>query len=352
MRYFLLLFSFTLIISSCKRDKTEETPPVNNTNPGLTASTPVKGYSMLSHIGGIWSGPVSSTTALGSFPEWILDLRAIAGGQVSGKSELDSLNDIFLSFFIVKYNNQYSLAMRNGGGFAGMYRISYLLCDSVYESSTEQYYRFSDFKMGIARAYTEYHFRNDSLYMKTYTNRYNTVNPATLHMEWNAARKDTTYHNGAAVVHGFPQKLLTKDFSSSFSATTESIFYDTTLDPYPEGDQPYLGKATVNITYTASTPGTQSFVIFTTQPLFSGMSFQSSNLKYRSRYVILPVSDQQYTFTYLHPGTYYAYVLNDANGDQTFSSGDHINSPLSVISFTLNPESQVSIPITVGFTIP
>lgn len=76
----------------------EELPPIDN-------SSNVKGYSILEKLPGIWNGPVTSPTPLGSYPEWIVDFRPISPSQVSAKNELDSVNDIFMSFFIVKHNN-------------------------------------------------------------------------------------------------------------------------------------------------------------------------------------------------------------------------------------------------------
>lgn len=346
--------AIALVFSSCKRDKGDIIdPPV--TDPGLTASTPVYGYGMLNRIKGIWSGPVTSTTSLGGFPDWTVDLRPIAPGHISSKSELDSLNDIFMSFFVTRYNNEYRIAFRNGGGFAGSQRISYLQCDSVSETAQSAYYRFSDFVAGQARAWSEFRFSNDSLYMRTYTSRYNTVAPAQLHMTWTAKLKDSTSAHIADSLFDFPRKVLAKDLSNAFSTLSESIFFNTSTEPYPENDQPYLGKTTVNISFSgAITPaaGTKNYVIFTTQPLFSGFSFLSQNLKFRSRYVMLPAEDNQYQFTYMHPGTYYAYVLHDANGDGNFTTGDHINTPLSTISFTLSALGTETVNVQVNFTIP
>lgn len=355
MKIFCSAFFLSLLLFfSCKRDK-ENDPQPQQTAPELNAATPVYGYGILGKIVGIWGGPLNSTTALGAFSDWTVDLRPNGAAQVSSKSELDSLNDIFMSFFLTLHNNEYRIAFRNGGGFNGSQRISYFICDSVSETAQSSFYRFSDFVMGTARAYSTFHFSNDSLYMKTYTNRYNTINPADLHMSWTAVRKDTTSAHFADSVHQFPQKVLMKDLSNVFSTMSQSIFYNTSGDPYPENAQPYLGKTTVNISYSGSlsfSPGTKSYIIFTTQALFSGFTFLSANLKYRSRYVMLPLEDLQYTFTYMHPGNYYAYVLHDENGDGNFSSGDHMNSPLSQVNFTLDPLGTQNVNINVGFTIP
>jgi hypothetical protein len=355
MKNLLILCTLSLVLFSCKRDKEEEEIPQTTPPPALNANTDVKGYGMLSKLSGIWSGPLTSTTSLGSFPEWIVDMRPISASQISSKSELDSLNDIFMSFFLALHNNEYRIAFRNGGGFAGNTRTSFLWCDSVSESGSSSYYRFVDFIQGKARSWVSLLFRNDSLYFRTYTNRYNTVSPAQLHMSWDAKRSDTTTAQAAISHFGYPQKVLAKDLTNAFSGMTESIMYNTMNDPYPETAQPYLGKTTVNISYSGSltiAPGTQSFVMFTTQPLFSGLSFQSNNLKFRTRYIILPVDDNAYTFTYMHPGTYYAYVLHDADGNGNFSSGDHLNSPLSQTTFTLGALGQETVNISVNFTIP
>lgn len=350
--YFLLLtFSF---VFSCKNDSEEEVapPPVDN---GINSSTNVKGYGLLSKVNGIWSGNVTSTTALGNFQDWAMDIRPMSASQCGGKSELDTINDIFMSFFIVKYNNEYRLAFRNGGGFGGQQRISYQICDSVYESPTESFYRFSDFVAGRNRVYADFTFRNDSMNLKVFTSVYNTVSPAAIHMNWQAKSLDTVEYQDAKTAHNFPQKQITKDFSSSFAALTESMFFNVSSDIYKETDHPYVGETTVNISYSGTltiNPGSKSFVIFTTQPLFSGFNYQPQNLKYRTRYVILDAADLDYTFTLMHPDTYHAYVVHDKNGNGIIDSGDYINSPLSPISFTLAPDGTSNVNVLVNFVIP
>lgn len=347
------ILSLAIVITSCKRDNaTDQNIP--DEDPGLTASTPVLGYGILSELNGIWNGPVTSTTALGSYPEWIVDFRPISAAQVSSKSELDSLNDIFLSVFIAKHENEYRICLRNGGGFAGQQRISYMHCDSVNENASSKFYRFSDYVQDTARAFANFYFVNDSLYLTVYTNRYNTVNPTQLHMRWEAKLQDTVEAQDAITHFNFPQKVLVKDFSTSFDGLTETVFYSPGSDPYPESQQPYLGQTTVNINYSGFTPapGTKSFVVFTTQPLFTGLVYQPQNMKYRTRYVILPIEDPNYTFIYMHPDSYYVYVLHDADGNGVLNTGDHINPPLSPTTYTLAELGTEIVNITVNFTVP
>jgi hypothetical protein len=347
----LLLIAITLI-SSCK----EKTPDDddNNGNPDYATLDRTFGFGVLNKVKGIWNGPVTSSTPLGGYPEWIVDFRPISENQISAKNELDTLNDIHMSFFIAKYNNEYRVAFRNGGSFGGQTRVSYFLADSVSETSSQSFYRFAEVLKGKLRAYTDLLFRNDSMILKSYTNKYNTLDSATLHMTWAAKLQDTTSCQPAVSDFAFPKKTLTKDFSSTFNGQTEAVYYSITGgDPYPETDQPYLGQATINYTFSPSftpNPSNKVFLIITTQPLISGFSLNFANLKYRSRYVILTASDNSYTFNYMHPGSYYLYALYDADGNNNFSSGDWVST--SNVAFSLSGDGTTNATTQINFTIP
>ncbi len=70
---------------SCKDKKTEETETPNNPV-DLPSVENTIGFGVLSKVNGIWDGPVSSTTGLGSYPQWIVDFRPISENQVSAKT--------------------------------------------------------------------------------------------------------------------------------------------------------------------------------------------------------------------------------------------------------------------------
>jgi hypothetical protein len=344
-----------LITASCKNDKNTSTTSSNHTNTN-TNPPPVQnvlGYNLLNKVKGIWNGPVTSTTPLGGYAEWIVDFRPISENQISSKNELDTLNSINMSFFIALYNNQYKVAFRNGGQFNGSDREAYFLADSVSEGSTQSYYRFSEILKGKNRAYTEIIFRQDSLIMKTYTNQSNNLPAPVLHMTWNAQLQDTAACMPAVSNFGFPKKSMTKDFSTTFVGVTEAIYYQLGGDPYPESAQPYLGKTTASYSYVSGrTPvsGNKTFLVITTQPLITN-SF-SVDLKHRSRYVILADNDFSYTFNYMHPGAYYLYAMYDADNNGTFNSGDWMNSPLSPTTFTLTGQGEITTSAQISFTIP
>ena len=350
-----LLLSMVMIafgLFSCHKDNNNQ-----NNGPDTSDINNTYGYNVLNKLKGIWAGPVTSTTAIGSFTNWIVDFRAISENQVSAKNELDSLNDIFMSFFIVKYNNQYKVAFRNGGSFTALKRVSYFLADSVSETTGSSYYRFSEIIKGKNKAYSEVIFRSDSLYIRSYTNKYNTLPTATLHMSWSAKLQDSTSCQAATANFSFPKKTMTKDFSNSFTGMTESILYATSGipagDPYPENAQPYLGKTTATFSYIpAYVPDTTKKVllIITTQPLFTGAMFNTNNVKYISRYVLLNPNSKGFTFNYFHPGNYYYYALYDKDGNNTISSGDWISTANT--TFTLGALGTANTTTQINYTIP
>lgn len=348
---FIFLFAATLLfLSSCK-DKEEPEP----LEPDPVDETSVVGFGILGKLPGIWNGPVYSPTPLGSYPEWIVDFRPISSAQISAKNELDSSNDIFMSFFVVRYNNELRVAFRNGGGFAGSQRNSYMIIDSVSEVSTHSFYRFSDPVSGGNRVYTEVTFKDDSLIMHTYTNQYNTLSEPVTHMIWRADKRENTAAQAAVSQFGFPQKTMVRDFSSTFEGLSEAIFYNAAQDPYPGDQQPYLGSSTVNVQI--SNPGTidpskKVLIILTTKPLFNGLTFNAANLNSRSRYVFVGAgSAASFNFTNMHPGTYYVNAVYDQNGDYSFSSGDYMNSAFDV-PLTLSPEGTASAAVNINFQIP
>jgi len=347
------------ILASCKDDKPEDLIIDNGaldcSTMTIDASTNVKGYNILSKVPGIWNGPVYSPTPLGSFPEWIVDFRPISSSQVSAKNELDSINDIFMSFFIVKHDCEYKVAFRNGGGFAGQTRTSYQLIDSLNEGPTESFYRFVDPVAGKTRVYTDVTFKPDSLIMHVYTNQYSTLSAAVTHMIWRAKIQDQTSTQSAISLFNFPQKQLTRDFSTTFDGATEAIYYSAGIDPYSESQQPHLGNSTININVTNPAvvdPAKKVLIIITTQPLFPGNVFSLNNMKYRSRYVFVDAkASTSFNFNYMHPGTYYVNAIYDSNGDFNFSIGDYMNFPFDV-PLTLTNQGSASVNVNVNYPIP
>lgn len=349
--YTLTTFVLSTAMISCKDKTPEETPPIEDQQP----SENITGYGVLDKIKGIWDGPITSTTMLGNFPKWVVDFRPVSASQISAKNELNISNDIHMTFFVAKYDGKTCVAFRNGGLFAGNSRISYFLADSVSETSSHSYFRFSEVVKGKSKAYTELIFKGDSLTFNTYTNIYNTEANAVPHMTWKAQRKDLTASANAVSNFNFPQQVIVKDLSSAFQGIEEAVFYNAqeAADPYKEADQPYLGQGTVTYSFSGITPNSsyKTFLLVMTQPLFSQQSgYNPSSMKYISRYVTLAANDPDFTFKYMHPGTYYVYAIYDANNDGIFGSGDYIN--LNAGTLSLSPKGTAISPVVINFQIP
>jgi hypothetical protein len=346
-----------LCLSSCRHDPEYVTTPpgIDDSLPPISDTSTIKGFSILEKLPGIWHGPVTSSTPLGSYQEWIVDFRPISSAQVSAKNELDSLNDIFMSFFVAGFDQEYMIFFRNGGGFAGQVRNSYMKIDSVFEDASHSFYRFVDPVAGGDRVDTDITFKDDSLIMHVHTNVYNTLSEPVTHMIWKAELKDETSAQNAIDLFGFPQKNLVRDFSTTFDGLTEAVFYSAAADPYPEQEQPYLGNSNVTVNITnppVIDPAKKVLIIVSTQPLFSGITFLPGNLIYRSRYVFVGADTPTgYNFNYMHPGSYYVNAIYDSNGDYNFSSGDYMNSAFDV-PFTLTAGGTSNPSVTINFMIP
>jgi len=250
-----------IIITGCDKNKKTEADAIASTSSPSDAENTL-GFGILSKLKGIWNSPVTSTTPLGGYPEWIVDFRPISENQISAKNELDTLNNIHLSFFVAKYNNTFKVAFRNGSSFNGMKRVSYFLADSVSENTSQSFYRFSEIIKGKSRAYTTVLLKQDSLIIKSFTNKYNTQTNATAHMTWSAKLQDTTSCKPAVSNFKFPKKTITKDFSFTFEGRPEAIFYSLTGDPYSEEIQPYLGKTIINYSFAISFTPSPSKKVF------------------------------------------------------------------------------------------
>lgn len=176
----------------------------------------VYGFGILRRLPGLWHGAVATTTPAGSFDNWYVDFRPVSPGQISQYSTLDAHTINYISFFIVKHDNQLKVALRTEGVFQEKGCVTYEVIDTVRES--EGYYRFSDFQAGEDRAYTEFTFKDDEFLMEVYTNRFNRVSPLELHARWRAKLGDRTAAAEAVSYFDFPQPIMVKDFSTVFKA--------------------------------------------------------------------------------------------------------------------------------------
>lgn len=172
-------------------------------------------------------------------------------------------------------------------------------------------------------------------------------------MSWLAKLQDVTSAASSVTLFSFPKKTLTKDFTNSFASVTEAMYYNTTNEPYPESAQPNLGKSTISYTFDAShipVSNKRVMLVCTTQPLLSGFTYNTANLKYITRYVTLTANDLSYTFNYMHTGNYYVYAFYDEDMNELINSGDWFSATNT--TFTVSAFGNVNASTQINFTIP
>ncbi|MBN1699111.1 MAG: hypothetical protein JW881_16450 [Spirochaetales bacterium] len=334
----------------------EDKSPAGKEHPlqGETAEegSAVMGFGILPRLPGLWNGPVFSDTPAGSFERWYVDFRPVSPGEVVQYSTLDEETKNIINFFIVKHEDRLKVAMRTEGVFRNKGCVTYEVIEDLDESAG--YYRFSDFRAGSSRAYTEFRFKEDELVMDVYTNKFNTVSPLTLHSRWKAVCAERGAAQDAINDLDFPLPVMVKDFSNAFRHMSESIFFTFENDPYPASRQPYMGSVSVAVAFAEDAiPGrtAEIFLILATESLFEGLVYKKENLKYISRYVYLPPGTASYTFSHVHPGTYFLYAYADVNGDRKYETGDYMSAKVDH-SFSLETSSHADVATVIDYRIP
>jgi hypothetical protein len=190
--------------------------------------------------------------------------------------------------------------------------------------------------------------------MEVYTNRFNRVSPLEIHTRWTAELGDRNAADKTAGALAYPRPVMVKDFSDAFENMSESIYYTFENDPYPSASQPNVGSVTVEIDIDDKLPvesDHELFLLLTTKSLFNGLIYDPANLRFISRYVYLPIGTTSFTFTNVHPGSYFLYSYNDINGDKKHKSGDYICSDITNV-FDLQPESRITVKTMIDYVIP
>eukprot|EP01062_Namystynia_karyoxenos_P045207 TRINITY_DN33531_c0_g1_i1.p1 TRINITY_DN33531_c0_g1~~TRINITY_DN33531_c0_g1_i1.p1 ORF type:complete len:516 (+),score=120.05 TRINITY_DN33531_c0_g1_i1:102-1649(+) len=316
--------------AAAQKNATYQVPCPDGAPPPADGST--AGLLLLSQLGGVYSGALNSQTALGSYPKWPMDIRAITGDQVSGRSELDTRNDIYMTWFVTEgCGGGSAVIFRNGGLFASEKRISYMALEEERHGQTESYYRFVDLGTGASRLVTEMWLATDgsTMHMRTATNDFGTAQQVNLHFDWSTRRLDAANSDAAKTKYGLPAPNPTVRKLGISTGQPAIYFSDLTSmaagnarplkdDPFPDSAQPTLGSAALRVV--GSEAGCPAALVITTRPMMKsvipgGPAVPDPNLESSiSRFVAS--EGGRFTFTLLHPGTYYATALSlPANSD-------------------------------------
>lgn len=360
---YLLIFCLFLACTD-KDDNIEPTKPVE---PSISTVKPVdinqEGFDLLEKMQGHWVG---RNRIIADDWDWFaFDYRAISASHVFGIFEGGTLGNLFTSFFVTDFKDTRTIMARNGGLLNGIYRTSYFVLDSVRYGADDAFYRLVDAEGGTNTMWMELRFKADSLYFNAYTSGLGQRMP-TRHMTFRAQRQHPELAATAAAAVGFPNNEVAWDFSDGFMQeylqASEGAKSATFLaqdaqkdvlalakdagDPWTIADIPYLSYLRIKLEKNAAIEGKNIFVNLSKDPLTDGRGYFHSLEAFNTVLLFssLIPTQNEFLFTYLHPGEYYVNITADVNGDGVPGPGDMTHPPIRV---SIAPESRQN-EITVG----
>ncbi len=307
-----------------------------------------QGFEMLESLQGHWVGDM---TLMGQEFEWFAwDFRAIAPSHVHGIFEGGTLGNLFTSFFVADFKGTRTIMARNGGVLNGIYRTSYFILDRVLETGASTEYRLVDAYGGEDIMWMSLKFTGEQLDFTSYTSRLGLAAPPTRHMRFAGKRMHPELSKAAARAvgfpklepeHDFPNGLPLPDWGKDVPVTSYSYVWEDaklsveelamlTGDPVRIDQMPRLSKLRVMLARGPKTRNAPLEIYLSKDALTDkDGKFLSQHGSIREdafngilMFSQLTAGEDEMTFTYLHPGTYYVTVVADLNGDGYPSAGD------------------------------
>ncbi len=346
----IIIFGFT----SCSENI--EDSPINIVNPdtpnqprGPVVINPVDinsqdGFDLLDKMQGHWIG--TNRVIADDYPWFALDYRAITPSHVHGIFEGGTQGNLLTSFFVSEFKGKRTIMARNGGLLNGIYRSSYFVLDSVSQSSNGKFYRLVDAVGGRGTMSMELRFKQDSLYFNAYTSRLGAIVPPSRHMTFKAEKRNIELAQTAATAVNFPQNVIEKDFSSGF--ITENLyvrpgnteprsasFLEFEKDPFTILEHRYIAYLQVNVTRNPSILDKPLFIYLSKDSLTDQNGYLQADALTNSllKFPSIIESQNEFLFTYLHPGDYYVTVIADINENGLVDDGDitHVSRTITII---------------------
>ena len=326
-----------------------------------------RGFEMLEYMQGHWVG---SMNLMGVDYDWMaFDYRPIAPSHIHGIFEGGSIGNLFTSFFVAKFNGTRTLMARNGGVLNGIYRTSYFVLDQVKYGDEWGYYRFVDAYGGKDIMYMELTFYGNTLEFTAYTSRFG-LTEVKKHMAFKGQRMHPELAASAAESLGFPKKVVDHDFSNGlpipawadeYPHTSASYIFELSgkslielgkdaKDPRRIDQMPYLSQLAVSVKRNKAIEGKKLHVYLSRDALVDGGGrfitqggyIREDLLNTLLSFPELAAKETDFTFTYLHPGTYFLTVIADMDADGYPSPGDITHARRKIV---VNPSSKLDVTI-------
>lgn len=329
----------------------------------------VQGFEFFELMAGHWVGPMK---IMGQDYEWFsFDYRPISPSHIHGIYEGGTMGNLMTSFFITQYNGKRTIMARNGGILNGIYRTSYFVLDKVELSDKRKYFRLIDAYGGKDIMWMDLEFIDDKLNFDSYTSRFGEKGYPKKHMEFKAQKRHPEIAFAVAKDFNYPQNVIDKDFSNGlpkpnwgdqFPVITSASYIYTAKDldlitlgknagdPYPKDQIPHLASLKILIEQNDLIKDQSLLLYLSKDPL----SNESGHLMLSYGSISQDIFDgvfsfpelvkntEAYTFTYLHPGTYYLTLVADVSKTGYPSAGDVNNKSIKI---EVRPNSSQEIKV-------
>ena len=349
------IIAFTLF-SFISKPKQNEYMPISKIN---VVNIENEGFELLDNIQGQWLG-INSVAGM-DFNWFAWDYRPIASSHIHGIYEGGSMGNLFTSFFVANFKGTKTIMARNGGVLNGIYRTSYFVLDDVKNDENGDYYRLVDAVGGKNTMYMELRFKNDSMYWNSYTSQLGHKKIPTRHMTYKGKKYKDDLAKATAEKFDFPKKEIAYTFPTGFddsylyikkSATflwqtdSNAGVYEmakSALDPITIRDYPHLSSLEVNLDRNKKIKDKQILLYVSTKPLTDdkgNLSKTISDYDNNILFSFLNNGEENFKFTYVHPGDYYITAIADIDRNYIISKGDITGKSVAV---KIEPNSEASV---------
>lgn len=335
----LFLFITIVFVTSCTKNET----PTSNT---------IKGFDLLEQVNGHWVG--TNETAFGFFDWFAFDFRPIAPSHSHSIYEGGTNQNIITSIFLADHEGKQQIMARNGGWLGNQYRATYFVLDKEERNGQETYYKLVDAIGGIDRAYIEFSFKADSIFIDAYKDNSGALDQPIHHMGFAGQNRNPQYADTAQEAFSFPQEVSEVDLNGQFIDLIDpdsALFLEEANDPFPKSDHGHLSDLIINITRNQETMDVPLLLYLSKEELVSNTGAVDLNSLDKSviRTIDIGAMEQSYTTTYLHPDNYYVTVFSDEDNNGFPSQGDYTSQ--STLK-TVVPETITNTDISITLLIP
>jgi hypothetical protein len=354
-KYFTICLAFIASAFGCKTKQEPITSAAAPASEVVPVDINKEGFEFLDRINGLWIG--TNHVLSWEFDWFAFDFRPISSSHVFNIFEGGTMGNLLNSFFVTDYKGTRTIMARNGGVLNGIYRTSYFVLDSIKKEGNKTTYRLVDAIGGAKTMYMELTFNgNDDLTFEAFTSRLGESPTPRKHMAFKGKRQSKSLANTIGAQYNFPQNTPAWDFSQGFrtdylyvidgepaakSSTflaqgqSNDVYKLATLsgDPFTIKDHVNMGAVDVKISRNSAIKDMDLFAYLSTDSLTDSNGYMVTD-KFES-VVLFPTlngGENEFEFTYIHPGEYFVTIIADKNKNGYPSEGDitHVSKRIEV----------------------